>query len=166
MRTLLLLLALPLATATAQVSPISDMDRIRRAVLSLPTRTDELRRAGVADQVIAATIDAMRADRMSTVDIVDILTVERDDVWRTRQPENFGMTVQRLKARGLRGKALADAIHAEKARNGGNNGIGRGNDKGRSGYDDKDKDKGKKRDDDDRNGNGNGRGRGNGRGGR
>lgn len=160
MRTLLLLLALPLATATAQVSPISDMDRLRRAVLSLPTRTDELRKAGVADQVIAATIDAMRADRMSTVDIVDILTVERDDVWRTRQPENFGMTVQRLKARGLRGKDLADAIHLEKARNGGNNGVGRGNDKGRGGYDDKDKN----RDDDDRNGTG--RGRGKGRGGR
>jgi len=159
MRTLLLLLALPVAAATAQVAPVSDLDRVLRAVLALPTRTDELRSAGVADQVIAATLDAMRQDRLSTVEIVDILTVERDDVWRTRQPANFGMTVQRLKARGLRGKALADAIHAEKARNGGNNGVGRGNDKGRGGDDDD-----KKRDDDDRNGTG--RGRGNGRGGR
>jgi hypothetical protein len=84
MRKLLLLLALPFASATAQDAALSDLDRVLLAVLALPTRTDELRAAGVPNQLIAATIDDMRRDQLTSAAIVDLLTIERDDLWRTK----------------------------------------------------------------------------------
>jgi hypothetical protein len=167
MRLLIALTALPFAVAAAQPAPQTDAWKILEAILALPIRSAELRSEGVSDRVLRETIDAIRRDRVSAVDAIEILTAERDELRQGGRPDNFGAFVQYAHSRGLRGQELAAAIHAEKARRGGNVGVGRGrggqNDgRGRGGVDD-DRDDRERRGADTNKGRGgppNGRGRG------
>ena len=47
------------------------------------------------------------------LDVEQSIVVETEEVRRGGKPENFGAVVQELKAQGLRGRELAEAIHGK-----------------------------------------------------
>jgi hypothetical protein len=145
------LLLLPLAlTATlgAQGSPpVADPTAARlQALKTLPVTSDELRRAGVEAGAVRGTLAELQRGRVGAADAKTLLDAEREALRQGGQPSNFGQFVRAMQASGLRGQALAEAIHAEKARRGGDvraspaqgrggppAGVGRGGDAARVG---------------------------------
>ena len=98
-----------------QVSSIWD-------ILNLPQTVDEGRRAGIPSGSIWAVLDSLRRRGVPGADAGQIVREEVDAVKGGAPRENFGKYVNAQLARGLRGRELAAAIHAEHARRG----IGRG----------------------------------------
>jgi hypothetical protein len=92
-------------------------------ILHLPQTVDEGRRAGIPSGSIWAVLDSLRRRGVPGEDAGQIVREEVDAVKAGAPPENFGKYVNAELARGLRGRELAAAIHAEHARRG----IGRGN---------------------------------------
>ena len=95
-------------------------------VLNLPKTVDEGRQAGIPSGTIWGVLDSLRRARVPAQDAQQIVQDEVDAVKGGAPKENFGATVNALLARGLRGRELAAAIHAEHARRG----IGKGKGKG------------------------------------
>jgi hypothetical protein len=92
------------------------------SILNLPKTVEEGRQAGIPSGTIWGVLDSLRNRRVPAEDAQQILRDEIDAVKAGAPKENFGATVNALLARGLRGRELADAIHAEHARRG----IGKG----------------------------------------
>ena len=92
-------------------------------ILNLPQTVEEGRRAGVPSGSIWAVVDSLRRRGVSGADAGQIVRAEVDAVKGGAPPENFGKYVNAQLARGLRGRELAAAIHAEHARRG----MGRSN---------------------------------------
>jgi hypothetical protein len=91
-------------------------------ILNLPQTVDEGRRAGIPSGSIWAVLDSLRRRGVPGADAGQIVRAEVDAVKGGAPRENFGKYVNAQLARGLRGRELAAAIHAEHARRG----IGRG----------------------------------------
>jgi hypothetical protein len=93
-------------------------DSTIRIVFGLPKVVDEARRAGIPDSSIRVVLDSLRKRRVPAEETGTILRNEVEAVKGGAPKENFGATVQALLARGLRGRELAEAIHAEHGRRG------------------------------------------------
>lgn len=122
----LLALALLAVPARAQNQEPADSGFWQR-VLNLPKTVDEGRQAGIPSGTIWGVLDSLRRARVPAQDAQQIVQDEVDAVKGGAPRENFGATVNALLARGLRGRELAAAIHAEHARRG----IGQGRGKGK-----------------------------------
>jgi hypothetical protein len=87
-------------------------DRLRRAV-QLPRRTEEAREAGVPEERVREILRTGREREIRPDEMEEILEVENRRIREGGPVDNFGAAVQQMKASGLRGRALAEAIHAE-----------------------------------------------------
>ena len=123
------------ATGMAQEQPSGGtfLDSLRR-VVRLPRTTTEARTKGVPDSQVGGILDVLRRSKVSAGDAQDILQTEVEAREAGSPTENFGAYVQAQHRAGLRGRALADAIHAEQARRG----MGRGHGKAKAGEGDRD----------------------------
>ena len=111
-----LFLAPPAAAQDADSVP-----PIVRAV-HLPVLVTDARRAGVADAQVRGLLDTLRRRRIPAADAEPVVREEVEAVHAGAPKDNFGAFVHQQLEAGLRGRALADAIHAEhQAR-----GMGRG----------------------------------------
>ena len=99
---------------------------IMDVLLRLPKTVDEGRRAGIPDGSIMAVLDSLHRRGVPAADAGQIVQAEVDAVKGGAPKENFGKYVNAMLARGLRGRELAAAIHAEHARRG----MGRGHAQG------------------------------------
>lgn len=124
MRASMILLALAAVAmpVAAQQQDTSIMD----VLLRLPKTVDEGRRAGISDGSIMAVLDSLHRRGVPAADAGQIVQAEVDAVKAGAPRENFGKYVNAMLARGLRGRELAAAIHAEHARRG----MGRGHAQG------------------------------------
>lgn len=132
MRAPLTLVALALAAAPAIAQNQAPADSgFWQKVLNLPKTVDEGRQAGIPSGTIWGVLDSLRRARVPAQDAQVIVQDEVDAVKAGAPKENFGATVNALLARGLRGRELAAAIHAEHARRGIGKGKGKGQGQGR-----------------------------------
>jgi hypothetical protein len=113
-------------------------ERVRRAS-RLPRTTEQAREAGVPEERVRETIRVVRERGIPADEAQEIIEVETEEVRQGGNPDNFGSFVQQAKESGLRGRELAEAIHAEQ--------IARGMKKPKTGSDtDRGHSKGKGRD--------------------
>ncbi len=117
------------------------------AMLGIPMRAEEIRKAGVPDSSVRSVLDILRAKQLPAKDVEEILITERDAAREHGPTDNFGAFVQSRLDQGLRGRDLAAAIRAEHAARG----KGKGYSKerplgGRDNDNDDDDDEAKKRD--------------------
>lgn len=117
---------LALAAVAPPVAAQQQDTSIMDVLLRLPKTVDEGRRAGVSDGSIMAVLDSLRRRGVPAADAGQIVQAEVDAVKGGAPRENFGKYVNAMLARGLRGRELAAAIHAEHARRG----MGRGHAQG------------------------------------
>jgi hypothetical protein len=117
------LIVLASGTAAAQQQPAApgSLDSVMR-ILRLPRTTTEARTKGVPDSQVGGILDVLRRAKVPAADAEEILRAEVEATAAGQSNDNFGAFVQAQHRAGLRGRALADAIHAEQARRG----IGRG----------------------------------------
>lgn len=120
--------------ATAQDTMTKEEQEARvRAILNIPKRTDEVRKAGVPDSTVQRVLEIFGVKRVPPEQQEEILVAERDAALEHGPTDNFGAFVQARLDEGLRGRELAAAIRAEHAARGkgrgnaGNQGQGRGN---------------------------------------
>lgn len=98
--------------AMAQESVSDRLEAIRQA-MRLPTVTQEARVLGVPERDLQSVFATAREQRLPAGYLAEVLAVENEAIRKHGPIDNFGAFVQeRLKA-GLRGRELADAIHAE-----------------------------------------------------
>lgn len=115
--------------AGAQQTPVPSTEASLIAnVLNLPFAVEAARRVGIPTGTIWAVLDSLRRRRVPAADAEQILRGEVEAVEKGGPRENFGAFVNAQLARGLRGRELAAAIHAEHARRGIGQGRGRGPD--------------------------------------
>ena len=124
-----LILLAPAGAAAQQVG----LDSIIR-IMRLPRTTTEAREKGVPDSSVGGIVDILRRAKVPPADAQEIIDAEIRARDEGRATGNFGEFVQAQHRAGLRGRALADAIHREQARRG----MGRGQQRGRSEDDDRD----------------------------
>lgn len=122
-RLLGVLIVLVSGTAAAQQQPAApgSLDSVMR-ILRLPRTTTEARTKGVPDSQVGGILDVLRRAKVPAGDAEEILAAEAEAKEAGRPSGNLGAFVQAQHEAGLRGRALADAIHAEQARRG----VGRG----------------------------------------
>jgi hypothetical protein len=120
-----LILLAPAGAAAQQVG----LDSIIR-IMRLPRTTTE-EREKAARQLGRRHLDVLR--RQVPADAQEILDAEIRAREEGRATGNFGEFVQAQHRAGLRGRALAEAIHREQARRG----MGRGQDRGKADEDDR-----------------------------
>jgi hypothetical protein len=87
-------------------------ERMRRAS-RLPRTAEDAREAGVEEEQVRDVIRVARERRIPADRTQEILEIETEEVRLGSDPRNFGAVVQELKAGGLRGRELAEAIHEE-----------------------------------------------------
>jgi hypothetical protein len=124
-----LVLLAPGAAAGQQVG----LDSIIR-IMRLPRTTTEAREKGVPDSSVGGILDVLQRAKVPAADAQEILDAEIRARDEGRATGNFGEFVQAQHRAGLRGRALADAIHREQARRG----MGRGQQRGKPEDDDRD----------------------------
>ena len=149
MRSSWILMALAVMSQPAlgqQTQPSAETSLIAN-MLNLPLAVEAAQRAGIPSGTIWEVLDSLRRRRVPAADAEQILRGEVEAVEKGGPRENFGAFVNAQLARGLRGRELAAAIHAEHARRGIGQGRGRGPDaeKGRAGAADKGKARGRGR---------------------
>jgi hypothetical protein len=121
------LAVLTLATSSgAAAQETSGWARIRE-VMSLPVRTTEAREWGVPEERVRTTIWDIRRGGVPAEDATRIFDEEVRIVREGGSKDNFGAFVHSRVEAGMRGRELADAIHAEHARRG----MGKPTDAGR-----------------------------------
>ena len=87
-------------------------ERVKEA-LGLPRTAEESREAGVPEEKVREVLEAARTRGVPASETRRILETENEEIRRGGNPENFGAAVQQMKESGLRGRELAEAIHAE-----------------------------------------------------
>jgi len=117
----LVVLASGSAAAQQQPAAAGSLDSVMR-ILRLPRTTTEARTKGVPDSQVGGILDVLRRSKVPAGDAEQILRGEVEATEAGQPQDNFGAYVQAQHRAGLRGRALADAIHAEQARRG----MGRG----------------------------------------
>lgn len=123
---LLALATLALLAPGGAAAQQAGFDSIAR-ILRLPRTTTEARTKGVPDSQVGGILDVLRRSKVPASDAQEIIAAEAEAREAGRPAGNLGAFVQAQHQAGLRGQALADAIHAEQARRG----IGRGKAKDR-----------------------------------
>jgi hypothetical protein len=108
------------------------LDRVLAAA-QLPVAAAEAREEGVPNITLGNILDIIRRRGLPAEDARYVLEEEVRAVREGGPKENFGAFVQTQLDAGLRGRALADAIHEEHRRRG----MGRPGDRGREGNDDR-----------------------------
>lgn len=104
--------------APAPVPSAQDwLDRVLAAA-KLPVAAAEARQEGVSDLTLREYLDRVLRNRVPADDAYRILDEEVRVVRAGGPKENFGAFVQTQLDAGLRGRALADAIHEEHRRRG------------------------------------------------
>ena len=93
------------------------LDKVRTA-MNLPVRTAEARDAGVPDERVKSTVWDIFRSGVPAEDATRIFDEEVRIVREGGSKDNFGAFVRSRVEAGLRGRELADAIHAEHARRG------------------------------------------------
>ena len=93
------------------------VERVRQSV-RLPQATQEAREAGAPEGRIAEILQTARERAVPAADVEEILRTETTVLREGGNPDNFGAVVLELKAGGLRGRELAEAIHAEQVARG------------------------------------------------
>lgn len=93
------------------------LERVR-AALELPVLGTEARESGVPDERVSTTIRDIFRSGVPAADASRILDQEVRTVREGGSTDNFGSYVRSQVDAGLRGRALADAIHREHARRG------------------------------------------------
>lgn len=147
--------------STVEEERVTLRERMERA-MRLPRTTDEAREEGVPEEQVREVLRTGRERRIPAGDMEVILETENETIREGGDKDNFGAAVQTMKADGLRGRELAEAIHAEqiargmKKPKGEGHGRGKGKDHRDHGGDDRDDD----HDDDGDHGGGKGRGKG------
>src|SRR5688500_13183581 len=96
-------------TLTAQASP-ARMDR----AIELPAAAQKLRDAGVPAAEVATAVRSAKDHGLPAADATDVL----EEGAKGEPIDNFGKFVNDKLDEGLRGRELAEAIHAEKERRG------------------------------------------------
>jgi len=129
--------------ATQEPAKGGFIDSVMRA-LRLPRTTTEARQKGVPDSTIGGIIDLLFRDRVPAADAQKVVEDELAATEKGQPVDNFGAFVQAQHRAGLRGRQLADAIHADHARRG----IGQGKEKARQGGEDRGKAGAGRRDED------------------
>jgi hypothetical protein len=124
----LIVLAALLQPARAQDTQPSAEASLIANMLNLPLAVESARRAGIPTGAVQDVLDSLRRRRVPAADAEQILRGEVEAVARGGPRDNFGAFVNAQLARGLRGRELAAAIHAEHARRGIGRGRGRGPD--------------------------------------
>ena len=115
MRASSLIMALAMLGSSLAAQERSDIARIEN-ILNLPRTIDAGRRAGIPGSTIDRVLDSLRRRRVPAADAEEILRREIEAVEGGERKENFGAFVNSQLTQGLRGRELADAIHAEQAR--------------------------------------------------
>ena len=87
-------------------------ERLRRAI-RLPEVVQDSRDAGVPEDKVRDVLDSARERGVPAGDVEEILEVENEAIRQGGNPDHFGAAVQEMKSSGLRGRELAEAIHAE-----------------------------------------------------
>jgi hypothetical protein len=116
--TLIALAAVAVPASAQEAPPAADSSRRVPDILNLPQVVEAARRAGIPSGKVGEVLDSLRRRRVPAEDAGQILRGETEKVQAGEPKENFGAFVQEQLARGLRGRELADAIHAEHARRG------------------------------------------------
>jgi hypothetical protein len=88
------------------------------AAARLPVAADEARKEGISSMDLGEYLDRVLRNRVPADDAARILDEEVRVVREGGPKENFGAFVQTQLDAGLRGRALADAIHEEHRRRG------------------------------------------------
>jgi Na+-transporting methylmalonyl-CoA/oxaloacetate decarboxylase gamma subunit len=102
-------------TKPVETAPVESLrDRIRRAIL-LPRTAQESREQGVPEDRVREVLRTSRERRIPASDTQEILEVENEAIRTGAEKTNFGAAVRSSKESGLRGRELAEAIHAEQA---------------------------------------------------
>jgi len=125
MRASMTLLALAVLAVPVGAQQPAQQDSSIWDILHLPQTVEEGRRAGIPSGSIWAVLDSLRRRGVPGADAGQIVRDEVDAVKVGAPPENFGKYVNAQLARGLRGRELAAAIHAEHARRGMGQGRGK-----------------------------------------
>ena len=100
------------ATPRAGTRRNAEMERLRIATAT-QHRTVEIRAAGVSENELQSFLNAMTQSNITPKTQLYYLTAERDAARANGPTDNFGSFVQGRLDAGLRGRALADAIHRE-----------------------------------------------------
>jgi hypothetical protein len=133
-----LLLLGPVAGVAQEPSGRAPLDSALARIFRLPRTTTEAREKGVPDSQVGSIIDILRRGNVPAADAQEILDAEVRATAEGRSTGNFGEFVQAQHRAGLRGRALADAIHREQVRRGMGRGTGRGQERARPNGDDRD----------------------------
>lgn len=131
MRASWLVMALAMSGSAAGAQQTPDVSRIAD-ILNLPRTIEEGRRAGIPGSTIERVLDSLQRRRVPAADAEEILRREIDAVEAGGPRDNFGAFVNSQLSLGLRGRELADAIHAEQARRGMGASRGKAGDEGRA----------------------------------
>lgn len=106
------------AAERAAQAAVGVVDSALMRALDLPRVMQRAREAGVPDSSIRGILDAMRRRRVPAGEASPAVELEVEAVERGAPKDNFGSFVRGQVERGLRGRDLAAAIHAERARRG------------------------------------------------
>jgi hypothetical protein len=98
--------------ANEKVRKASIIDRVR-ATLRLPQTVKESREEGVSEEKVREVLETARTRGVPAGETRKILETENHALRQGGNPDNFGAAVHQLKESGLRGRELAEAIHAE-----------------------------------------------------
>jgi hypothetical protein len=110
---------LPWGSLGAQSQPLdSAAVAALMRVLRLPRTTADARQAGVPDSAIRVVLDQIRRRGLPAGDAQEAVEAETEAIRAGAPKDNFGAFVQAQLAAGKRGRALAEAIRAEHARQG------------------------------------------------
>lgn len=113
MRLLILAPALLLAVpAAAQTDGANAVESILRAI-RLPTVTVDVRESGTPEDAVREILRDARVLRIPPGETEQVLTESAEAMEEHGPIDNFGSFVQSKLREGLRGRALAEAIHAE-----------------------------------------------------
>lgn len=106
-------LALAAIFAAAPVQQTGDGWAGILAALQLPALVTEARENGITEGTLRGVLDGLLRRGVAADDAVVVLREELDAVHAGGPRDNFGAFVQRSLDAGLRGRALAEAIHEE-----------------------------------------------------
>lgn len=112
-------------TAVARAATAADSALL--AALELPKLMERARRAGAADTTLREMIEIIRRRGLPAEEAVPAVEMEVEALEQGGAKDNFGSFVKAQVASGLRGRDLAAAIRAERARRGMGPKEGRGN---------------------------------------
>jgi hypothetical protein len=136
--TLLCLVPLLFALSGAEVRAQDQNDSLKLA-LDLPIAARDLRRVGVLEPDVRVILQSSRDKGLSAVEASSLLRAVEQDVKERGPINNLGAFVHMRLGEGMRGAALAAAIHTEHEAHGQGRTLGEGDEEG----DHEEKDEGK-----------------------